>query len=65
MNYILLLCILGYAQKTCTNNGTWWSDPTTNREWTDYTPCLNLKVIWVSVRAMMFNATFNNISVIS
>ena len=44
MMFVMLLCILGYAQKTCTNNGTWWSDPTTNREWTDYTPCLNLKV---------------------
>ncbi|XP_076090371.1 calcitonin gene-related peptide type 1 receptor-like [Mytilus galloprovincialis] len=34
----------GYARKSCTENGTWWVDSKSNREWTDYTPCLNLKI---------------------
>ncbi|CAC5393523.1 unnamed protein product [Mytilus coruscus] len=33
-----------YARKSCTVNGTWWVDSKSNREWTDYTPCLNLKI---------------------
>ncbi|XP_052090886.1 calcitonin gene-related peptide type 1 receptor-like [Mytilus californianus] len=33
-----------YATKKCTKNGTWWRDPVSNREWTDYTPCLNLRI---------------------
>ncbi|CAG2242008.1 unnamed protein product [Mytilus edulis] len=33
-----------YGTKKCTKNGTWWRDPVSNREWTDYTPCLNLRI---------------------
>lgn len=28
------------AYKDCTENGTWWKDPTTNSEWTNYSTCI-------------------------
>ncbi|XP_069114723.1 calcitonin gene-related peptide type 1 receptor-like [Argopecten irradians] len=33
-----------YATKECTENATWWREQQHNREWTDYTPCLKIKV---------------------
>ncbi|XP_060066020.1 calcitonin gene-related peptide type 1 receptor-like [Ylistrum balloti] len=33
-----------YATKKCTENATWWREQLHFREWTDYTPCLKIKV---------------------
>ncbi|ELU10120.1 hypothetical protein CAPTEDRAFT_219484 [Capitella teleta] len=32
-----------HAHKECTENATWWKDPISGKEWTDYTTCLDLK----------------------
>ncbi|XP_059160087.1 calcitonin gene-related peptide type 1 receptor-like [Physella acuta] len=31
------------AEKTCTENGTWWREPGDGQEWTDYTNCVSLE----------------------
>lgn len=30
----------GHAYKDCTENGTWWRDPGTGSEWTNYSTCI-------------------------
>ncbi|GAB1597487.1 calcitonin gene-related peptide type 1 receptor isoform X2 [Argonauta hians] len=41
------------AYKDCTANGTWWKNPATNMEWTNYSTCIQLKkhrvIVFVSV----------------
>ncbi|WAQ94301.1 CALRL-like protein [Mya arenaria] len=32
--------IYAYAYKDCTENGTWWVNPVTGSEWTNYTTCV-------------------------
>lgn len=34
------------AYKDCTADGTWWKDPNSNREWTNYTMCVSLEVYY-------------------
>ncbi|XP_062582349.1 parathyroid hormone/parathyroid hormone-related peptide receptor-like [Saccostrea cucullata] len=39
-SYIDRFLINGFAKKTCTNDGTWYQNPHTNRSWTNFTNCI-------------------------
>ncbi|KAL5007022.1 hypothetical protein ScPMuIL_015828 [Solemya velum] len=48
------------AYKYCTSNGTWWRNPNTDKEWTDYTTCVvqieNLRsVVYVGLACKIFS----------
>ena len=38
------VCLAARGYRECTDNGTWWLDPLTGHEWTDYTACVPLQV---------------------
>nr|XP_022306668.1 parathyroid hormone/parathyroid hormone-related peptide receptor-like [Crassostrea virginica]XP_022306677.1 parathyroid hormone/parathyroid hormone-related peptide receptor-like [Crassostrea virginica] len=38
-NYIHRFLLNGVAKRTCTENGTWYVNPATNRSWTDFSGC--------------------------
>lgn len=40
--------ILGQAHKICTQNGTWYRHPETNRYWSNYTTCVDTVDLEVS-----------------
>ncbi|KAK3103566.1 hypothetical protein FSP39_020202, partial [Pinctada imbricata] len=35
----------GYSFKDCTKNGTWWTYPSTGKQWTNYTTCIQDKLV--------------------
>ncbi|XP_048728254.2 parathyroid hormone/parathyroid hormone-related peptide receptor-like isoform X2 [Ostrea edulis] len=39
-SYIHKFLLHGFAQRTCTENGTWYINPTINRSWTDFNGCV-------------------------
>ncbi|KAH3891605.1 hypothetical protein DPMN_015709 [Dreissena polymorpha] len=49
----------GHADKKCTENRTWQLHPSSKKEWTDYSKCVNLKdvkgVVYASVAANAFS----------
>ena len=57
-NFILVFSILslyvfaGPAFKTCMENGEWWRHPDTNMTWSNYTQCINLQDLEVSISVM-------------
>ncbi|XP_036357912.1 calcitonin gene-related peptide type 1 receptor-like isoform X1 [Octopus sinensis] len=48
------------AYKDCTANGTWWKNPTTNMEWTNYSTCIQIKkhrvIVFASVATNLISA---------
>lgn len=44
----ILSLISANAFKDCTENGSWYVDPLTNKTWTDYTSCvpIEVSVLW-------------------
>ncbi|PVD30639.1 hypothetical protein C0Q70_09912 [Pomacea canaliculata] len=49
----------GFATKSCRENGTWYTNPESSQEWTDYTTCVQLDhfeaLFWVSVVCNIFS----------
>lgn len=45
--------VKAFAHKDCTENGTWYVNPATNKPWTDYTNCVPIEhpiiVVYVSI----------------
>lgn len=37
--FLSMFSNIGFAKKTCMENGTWYISPLTNKTWTDFTGC--------------------------
>ena len=50
-SFLLFASISAAVVKTCTANGTWYRNPSSNLEWTDFTACLNLEASYAFFHA--------------
>ena len=55
-NYsVVYMVVVGavLAYRDCTADGTWWRNPQ-NKTWSNYTACINIAELTVSVLAQLF-----------
>ena len=53
------LFVLGPSFKTCTDEGEWWRHPETNLTWSNYTQCVNLQDLEVSIYLLSTFVTYS------
>lgn len=55
MTNIFFTTLIGLGYKVCESDGEWFKHPETNKSWSNYTTCVNVEDLEVSV---LYNKSF-------